>query len=89
MNLVAPSPSRTMACASQIATSLIAACNALPALLSATFTSGRADLPVAISISASLVEVSPSTVMQLNERLAASLTIACSNGCAIAASVAM
>src|SRR5688572_10972849 len=71
-NLVAPSASRTMACARQRATSVTAS--------SSAWTSRAADAigpaPLAISTNESLVEVSPSTVMQLNERWAARFSIA-------------
>ena len=45
--------------------------------------------PVAIVTKESLVEVSPSIVMQLNDRSATCCVSCCSNGAAIAASVAM
>ncbi|MNG30107.1 hypothetical protein D3C84_1156540 [compost metagenome] len=51
--------------------------------------SGRAAWPVAISMQQSLVEVSPSMVMRLNDLLAASRTRSCSTSRATLASVAM
>src|SRR5690606_36471297 len=49
---------------------------------------GKSTLPEAISMQASLVEVSPSMVILLNEQSAANLTILSSTDCDTAASVA-
>ena len=49
-------------------------------------TAGRLDLPDAIRMNESLVDVSPSIVMQLNERSATCLTSSSSTGCDTAAS---
>ena len=65
-NLVAPSPSRTIACARLRATSVSAASS----LSASRPEAGAGPLPVAARIRESLVEVSPSTLMQLNDRSA-------------------
>src|SRR5882672_584 len=80
MNLVAPSPSRTIACASPCDTSSTAS-RRRPR-------SQRPAAPVAIRMKESFVEVSPSTLMRLNEFAAACSTNACSACCDSAASVA-
>ncbi|MNN87383.1 hypothetical protein D3C81_2049320 [compost metagenome] len=55
----------------------------------ASVTSGRLALPVAISMQQSLVEVSPSMVMRLNDLLAPSSIRSLSTAGATLASVAM
>ena len=85
MNLVAPSPSRTIACASCEATSVIARPRAAR---SASLCATTPEAPLATTTKASLVEVSPSTVMQLNELFAAWRTSASSARCDTFASVA-
>ena len=67
MNLVAPSPSRTMAWASCRETSCIAAFSARPEPLSNDVMGACATLLLAITTNESLVEVSPSTVTRLND----------------------
>jgi hypothetical protein len=75
MNLVAPSPSRTIIWASSTQTSITSARSAWAcrAAASASPSSRRGDrqrpLAVAISTNASLVDVSPSTVMRLKTRV--------------------
>ena len=73
MNLVAPSPSRTIICASSCDRAITAADKAAYPALSIASTS-TPEAPVAISMNESLVDVSPSMVMQLNDWSAASLT---------------
>src|SRR5882672_10603443 len=80
MNLVAPSPSRTIACASPCETS------STDSLTAAA--SQRPAAPVAIRMKESLVEVSPSTLMRLKESSAASVTSLSRARCESAASVA-
>jgi hypothetical protein len=88
MNLVAPSPSRTISCASVLRHSMSRHRATRDRPESVEVIAGSADLPEAITINESLVEVSPSMVMQLNERSAACLTRVSSTGCATAASQA-
>ena len=88
MNLVAPSPSRTIACASVRATSVMAASKAWPSALARSVTGALPAWPVAITMKLSLVEVSPSTVTRLNEASASCLASAGSSSGATAASVA-
>src|SRR5262245_14293385 len=80
MNFVAPSPSRTMACASPRDTSSTAPRRSAR--------SQRPAAPVAMRMKESFVEVSPSTLMRLKEASAASATSRSSASCASAASVA-
>ena len=89
MNLVAPSPSRTIACASSTATSVSAARTGASRGSSARVIGGSGALPVAATTKLSLVDVSPSTVAQLNETSAMSRASAASSGAARGASVAM
>ena len=72
MNLVAPSPSRTMAWANFCATDIIAWRKALPSAESHDEMTGCAALRVAMTMKESLVEVSPSMVMRLKDALAKS-----------------
>src|SRR5690349_15627721 len=88
MNLVAPSPSRMMACASSVATAVTPSASAAYSALLVSPTSGMCAVPVAINMKESLVEVSPSTVMQLNDRFAACAASARAMGNASLASVA-
>jgi hypothetical protein len=62
MNLVAPSPSRTIACASVMATFSIAARMGASRGSLASLIGARSALPVAAITKLSLVDVSPSTV---------------------------
>src|SRR3569833_3463348 len=88
MNLVAPSPSRTIICASTCARSVTAADScAYSVVLMSEISAWPA--PVAINMKESLVDVSPSIVMQLNDWSAACFTKCSSTGCATLASVAM
>ena len=72
MNLVAPSPSRTMACASCRATPIRASFSAWPSTESSAVTGALAALFVAMTMNESLVDVSPSMVTRLNEPSASS-----------------
>ena len=72
MNLVAPSPSRTMAWASWRATSSMAAFSARPSSELSEVTGALPALLVAMTMKESLVEVSPSIVTRLNEPSASS-----------------
>src|SRR5206468_5527954 len=72
MNLVAPSPSRTIACASPCDTSSTASRNAANPGWPGLSITVPPPAPVAIRTKESLVDVSPSTLMRLNERAAAS-----------------
>ena len=69
---VAPSPSRAMAWASSVQRSVSAAPRARAAGDSGSERGGPPAAPVAASTQASLVEVSPSTVMRLNDTATAS-----------------
>src|SRR5262245_32129886 len=80
MNLVAPSPSRTIACARP--------CETSSTDLRTAAASQRPAAPVAIRMKESLVEVSPSTLMRLKEASAASATSVSRARCGSAASVA-
>ncbi|MDT4849419.1 hypothetical protein FQZ97_835390 [compost metagenome] len=88
MNLVAPSPSRTMAWARNWATSVIATSKACPSALSSEATNALPAWPVATTTKESLVEVSPSTVTRLNELSAKRLASVFIKAGATAASVA-
>jgi hypothetical protein len=79
MNLVAPSPSRTMACASCCATAITRPPAPGRRRWPATVISACPACCVAISTKESLVEVSPSMVMRLKLASAASRTSACSS----------
>src|SRR5690349_1271802 len=81
MNLVAPSPSRTIAWARPCDTSRTA--------LRMRVGSQRPATPVAIRMKESFVDVSPSTLMRLKEFAAVSATMRSSTFCGTAASVAM
>src|SRR5688572_5924573 len=89
MNLVAPSPSRTMACARSCATSTTVTESWPNSCVPSPRISGLPARPVATSRSVSLVEVSPSTEMALNERLATRRARYCSESSAMQASVAI
>ena len=89
MNLVAPSPSRTIACASSTATASIAARSAGRRGSSARAIGAIGALPVAASTKLSLVDVSPSTVAPLNDTSATSRSSGCRTARATGASVAM
>ena len=67
MNLVAPSPSRTMAWASWRATASSAAFSARPSADCSELTGALPARCVATTMKESLVEVSPSIVTRLNE----------------------
>ena len=83
-NLVAPSPSRTISCASSIISVLSASAKA------GVSESTRTPLkPVADNVTASLVEVSPSTVIRLKLTLFARRNSLSSDDCSISASVAI
>src|SRR5258707_1311766 len=88
MNLVAPSPSRTIACASPCDTSSSASRNAANPGWPGLSIMEPPPAPVAIKTKESFVEVSPSTLMRLNECAAASATRCCSVPWATSASVA-
>ena len=89
MNLVAPSPSRTMACAKNCATCVSAACRACPSALSKLLIGALPALPVAAMMKESLVEVSPSTVTALKDASATRRVSSCISAGATAASVAI
>ena len=89
MNLVAPSPSRTMACASCCDTATTASRSVRPSAESSAVIGAWPARCVAISTKESLVEVSPSMVMRLKLRSAASRSSGCSSAGAMTASVAM
>ena len=89
MNLVAPSPSRTMACASLTATSSMVAFKALPACESNDSIGTLPALLEAMSTNESFVEVSPSTVTRLNEPSANSSASCCITPWFMLASVAI
>ena len=72
MNLVAPSPSRTMACANRRATPSSACFKAWPSAESSDVTGAFAAWLVAMTMNESLVDVSPSMVTRLNEPSASS-----------------
>ena len=88
MNFVAPSPSRTIACASRRDTSTTASRRTLAVGRDRLVTGALPARWVAISTNESLVDVSPSIVMQLNDSSAASVTSCCTSAGSIAASVA-
>ena len=88
MNLVAPSPSRTIACANFCATDIKASRKALPSAESQEEIRGCAALRVAITMKESLVDVSPSMVIRLKDELAKSVAKAGSRLGAMLASVA-
>ena len=77
MNLVAPSPSRTMACASCTDTATTASRSARPSADASDSMRAWPARCVAISTNESLVDVSPSTVMRLKLASAASRTSDC------------
>ena len=89
MNLVAPSPSRTIACASSMATAASAARSGASRGSAASVIGAIGARPVAASTKLSLVDVSPSIVAQLNETSAISRASVASSSPAIGASVAM
>ena len=89
MNLVAPSPSRTIACASSTATASIASRTGARRGSDVERIGGSGTRPVAAMTKLSLVDVSPSTVAPLNETSATSRAIVPSTSAAIGASVAM
>jgi hypothetical protein len=89
MNLVAPSPSRTIACASSVATASIASQIAAKRGSPSSEIGGMAALPVAAITKLSLVDVSPSTVAQLKDAAAISRVAWASSRGVIGASVAM
>ena len=89
MNFVAPSPSRTIACASATATSVSAARIGARRGSSARAIGAIGALPVAKITKLSFVEVSPSIVAQLNDTSAISRVSCRSNVTATGASVAM
>ena len=89
MNFVAPSPSRTIAWASCCATANTASRSKAPSADSSWVIGVLPARCVAINTKESLVEVSPSIVMRLKERSAASSTSPCISCGAMAASVAM
>ncbi|MNG04446.1 hypothetical protein D3C84_875770 [compost metagenome] len=78
-----------MACATSMHTSNTACLSAANNGPSAEVISGNAALPVAISMQQSLVEVSPSMVMRLNDLFAPSSIRFCSTSRETLASVAM
>ena len=88
MNLVAPSPSRTMACANSIETLARAWRTMAKRGSSRRSISGRRARCELNTTKLSLVEVSPSIVMRLNDSRASSVTSSRNNGPAIGASVA-
>ena len=87
-NFVAPSPSRIISCASSVASSVSAAWKASAASLSVGEIT-KSDCPVAVSVTASLVLVSPSTVIRLKLTLTAVRSMPSSISREITASVAM
>ena len=89
MNLVAPSPSRTMACANHCATSISVCLRSWAASVLQAVTKLLPAWPVAMTTKESLVEVSPSMVMRLKEASANSLARAFMSEASMAASVAM
>ncbi|MNV42837.1 hypothetical protein D3C71_1345340 [compost metagenome] len=88
MNLVAPSPSRTMACANCCATASSAALRDWPSALPNDVMGAWPALLEAITTNESLVEVSPSMVTRLNEPSANSRASCCTTAGATQASVA-
>ena len=89
MNFVAPSPSRTIACASVTATCSIASRIAFTRASAMVRSGVIGTLPVDAITKLSFVDVSPSTVAQLNDSSATSRAIVVSTSGAIGASVAM
>ncbi len=89
MNLVAPSPSRTIACASVTATSVSAMRSAARRGSDDVTIGVMGARPDAAITKLSLVDVSPSIVAQLKETSAMSAVRACNTGAATGASVAM
>ncbi len=87
MNFPAPSPSRTICCARSASTSSSARRKSLSNLSPAEATRACFALPVAQSSRVSLVEVSPSTVIELKARSLPSLSRDCSALAGIFASV--
>mmetsp|Transcript_34562 Transcript_34562/g.87399 ORF Transcript_34562/g.87399 Transcript_34562/m.87399 type:complete len:256 (+) Transcript_34562:549-1316(+) len=72
---VAPSPSHAMLLARPCMSAAVAASSALPSALLMSVTLGAPDAPDASPITQSLVEVSPSTVIWLNDAVDARLMI--------------
>ena len=70
MNLVAPSPSRTIACDRICATSSTHSARRVNSAVPSPMIFGLPARPVAMSTKESFVEVSPSTVTALNDRSA-------------------
>jgi hypothetical protein len=89
MNFSAPSPSRTICCAKSTIRERSASRNPLRRGSPARVTFLCGALPVAHSSTVSLVEVSPSTVIELKETALHSRSSDWSDGVGIAASVKM
>ncbi len=88
MNLVAPSPSRTIACDRTCATSSTHSASRVNSAVPSPSMRGLPARPVATRTKESFVEVSPSTVTALNERSATKRTMSCRVSPPTAASVA-